>query len=159
MHEDAQVGYIRRATIEDLQTIVTSLGDFWGDRDTAGLHQALYVHEFGETSLVIHDEHGHPIAYLLGFVTPARVGYIHVVAVHADHRRAGFARELYEEFESLARARGANALKAITSPGNSRSLEFHRALGFSASEVAGYSVSGEPRVVFRRELTQRPAPA
>jgi hypothetical protein len=59
---------------------------------------------------------------------------------------------LYEEFESLARTRGATALKAITSPGHAASVAFHRALGFSASEVAGYSVSGEPRIVFGRAL-------
>jgi ribosomal protein S18 acetylase RimI-like enzyme len=144
---------IRRATIEDLQAIVASLADFWGGREMAGLHQALYVHELGETALVIDGPHGRPIAYLLGFVTPAHVGYIHVVAVHEDHRQAGLAQALYERFEALARARGATALKAITSPGNSTSFAFHRALGFSASEVAGYSVSGEPRTVFRRELS------
>ncbi len=80
------------------------------------------------------------------------MGYIHVVAVHEGHRGQGLARVLYEEFESLVRARGATALKAITSPGNSSSFAFHRALGFNASELAGYSVSGEPRIVFRREL-------
>jgi len=119
---------IERATIEDLQAILASLADFWGERDTAGLHQALYVHEFGETALVIHDGHGHPIAYLLGFVSPAQVGYIHVVAVREGHRGRGLARVLYGEFESLARARGATALKAITSPGNATSVAFHRAL-------------------------------
>ncbi len=152
MGDQTRAGAIERATIEDLQTIVASLSDFWGERDTAGLHQALYVHEFGETALVLRDGHGHQIAYLLGFVTPARVGYIHVVAVREGHRGRGLARALYEEFESLARARGATALKAITSPGNSSSHAFHRALGFSASELAGYSVSGEPRTVFRRLL-------
>ena len=141
-----------RATIEDLQTIVASLADFWGERDTAGLHQALYVHEFGDTALVIRDNHGHPIAYLLGLVTPARVGYIHVVAVREDRRGGGLARVLYDEFESRARAQGATALKAITDPANSASLAFHRSLGFSAREVAGYSVSGAPRTVFERAL-------
>jgi hypothetical protein len=55
MNGDAQAGAIRRARIEDLQTIVASLSDYSGDRDTAGLHHALYMHEFGETALVIHD--------------------------------------------------------------------------------------------------------
>lgn len=144
--------YPRPATIEDLQTIVASLAEFWGERDTTGLHQALYVHEFGETALVIHDADGHPIAYLLGFVNPAHVGYIHLVAVHEDHRQHGLARVLYEEFESRARVRGATGLKAITSPENSISLAFHRALGFGARELAGYSASGEPRVVLERGL-------
>jgi GNAT superfamily N-acetyltransferase len=140
------------AGIEDLQEIVGCIEEFWDDRDMAGLHQALYVHEFGDTALVIRDREGRVLGYLLGFVTPAGVGYVHVVGVRRDRRRAGLARRLYEEFESLARARGAVALKAITSPGNAVSGAFHRALGFSSQEVAGYSVSGEPRTVFRREL-------
>jgi ribosomal protein S18 acetylase RimI-like enzyme len=143
---------VERATIEDLQTVVASLSDFWGDRDAAGLHQALYVHEFGETARVVRGKGGEVLAYLLGFVGPAGVGYIHVVAVRADHRGGGLARALYEDFEALARARGASALKAITSQDNTTSIGFHRALGFGTSEVAGYSISGEPRVVFRREL-------
>jgi ribosomal protein S18 acetylase RimI-like enzyme len=143
---------IRRATIEDLQAIVASLAEFWGERDTTPLHHALFVHEFGDTALVLHDDRGHPIAYLLGFVTPTGVGYIHVVGVHENHRKGGLARALYDEFESLARARGASALKAITRPGNHASLAFHRALGFTATEHAGYTALGEPRTVFWRDL-------
>jgi len=141
-----------RATIEDLQAIVASLGEFWADRDTAALHQALFVHELGDTSLVIRDGQGAVLAYLLGFVSPARVGYIHVVAVRRSHRGGGLARSLYESFEALARGRGAVELKAITSPRNRGSHAFHHALGFSASEVGGYSASGEARTVFRRTL-------
>jgi hypothetical protein len=36
---------VEPARIEDLQTIVAALSAFWGDRDMAGLHQALYVPE------------------------------------------------------------------------------------------------------------------
>jgi GNAT superfamily N-acetyltransferase len=143
---------IRLATIEDLQAIVASLGEFWGERDTTALHHALYVHELGDTALVFHDDRGHPIAYLLGFVTPAGVGYVHVVGVREDRREGGLGRALYDEFESLARARGATALKAITRPGNHASVAFHRALGFAASEHGGYTALGEPRVVFWRDL-------
>jgi ribosomal protein S18 acetylase RimI-like enzyme len=148
------------ARIEDLQAIVAELSAFWGDRDMAGLHQALYVHEFGDTALVLRgdpddDEDGHIRAYLLGFVGPQGVGYIHVVAVRDEYRGEGLARRLYEEFERLARARGARALKAITSPGNGGSRSFHEALGFSVEEVERYSASGETRLVFRRELAGR----
>jgi GNAT superfamily N-acetyltransferase len=140
------------ATIEDLQAVVAAIEDFWDERDMSGLHQALYVHEFGDTALVIRGEQGRVLAYLLGFLTPAGVGYVHVVAVRLDQRGGGLARSLYDEFESLVRARGAVALKAITSPANTVSHAFHRALGFSASEVAGYSASGEARTIFWREL-------
>jgi len=142
----------QRATIEDLQAIVGAIEEFWGERDVSGLHQALYVHEFGDTALVIRGGEGRVIAYLLGLLTPAGVGYIHIVAVRLDHRGSGMARALYDQFESRARAGGAVALKAITSPGNTTSHAFHRALGFSASEVSAYSASGEPCTVFWREL-------
>ena len=142
---------VRRAAIEDLQMIVATIEQFWGGRDVVGLHHALYIHELGETALMIGDDSG-VLAYLLGFVTPAREGYIHVVAVREDQRGRGLARTLYDEFATLARARGAVALKAITSPANTGSHAFHRTLGFSASEVPGYSASGEARTVFRREL-------
>jgi L-amino acid N-acyltransferase YncA len=142
----------RSATIEDLQAIVGAIEEFWGERDVVFLHQALYVHEFGDTALVLDDGEGRVLAYLLGFVTPARMGYVHVAAVRSGERGMGLARALYDAFESLARERGAVALKAITNRANHGSIAFHRALGFSVSEVPGYSVSGEPRVVFHREL-------
>ncbi len=143
---------VQRARIEDLQAIFAELREFWGDRDTLGLHQALFVHELGDTALLIRDVDGRAAAYLLGFLTPADVGYIHLVAVRADRRGRGLARLLYTEFEAHVHARGGVALKAITAPGNVPSHAFHRALGFSATEVPGYSATGEPRTVFRREL-------
>ncbi|HEY4812867.1 MAG TPA: GNAT family N-acetyltransferase [Solirubrobacteraceae bacterium] len=141
-----------RVGIADLQAIVRRNHDFWGERDASALHHASYVHEFGETSVLFRDDEGSIAGYLLGFVSPQRDGYIHVVAVREDARGEGLARRLYEEFERLARARGAVALKAITSPENLGSQEFHRALGFSASELAGYTAAGEARIVFVREL-------
>jgi len=152
MDERSGVSAPEPARIEDLQEIVRELAEFWGERDTTHLHHALYIHELGDTSLVIRDGDGRILAYLLGFITPARVGYVHVVAVRAGHRGRGLARSIYGSFESLARARGAVALKAITSPANTSSHAFHTALGFGAREAPGYSASGEPCTVFRREL-------
>jgi hypothetical protein len=43
-------------------------------------------------------------------------------------------------------------MKAITRPENDGSRAFHEALGFSVTEVPGYSPSGASRLVFRREL-------
>jgi len=150
--EETFPGALERARIEDLRAIIDELPAFWGEREMAGLHQALYVHEFGDSALLIRDADGRVIAYLLGFVGPARVGYIHIVAVREGHREKGLARRLYTEFESYARACGAVGLKAITSPENVRSQDFHRALGFALREVPGYSVSGEAMVVFERPL-------
>jgi ribosomal protein S18 acetylase RimI-like enzyme len=147
---DAEV-LLRAVTVVDLGVILGELDEFWDGRDTAFLHQALYVHEFGETS-VLAERDGRVVAYLLGFVTQDGVGYIHAVAVRREARGAGLARRLYGRFAELVAARGATALKAITGPENDGSRAFHEALGFATEEVEGYSPSGATRLVFRREL-------
>jgi ribosomal protein S18 acetylase RimI-like enzyme len=146
---------LRPVAIADLRSILSELEQFWDERDTAFLHQALYVHEFGETS-VLAEEDGRILAYLLGFVSQDGTGYVHAVAVRSDTRGRGLGRALYARFEELVRARGAHGLKAITAPENRGSRAFHEALGFSTEEVEGYSPSGGTRLVFRRQLSVRP---
>ncbi|HEX4466853.1 MAG TPA: GNAT family N-acetyltransferase [Solirubrobacteraceae bacterium] len=143
---------IRHVTIADLRVIIDELEDFWGeDRDMGFLHQALFVHEFGDTS-VLAERHGRALGYLLGFVAPAGVGYIHAVAIRREAQGEGLGRLLYERFSELAAERGAGRLKAITAPENRGSRAFHEALGFSVDEVEGYSPSAGTRLVFRRDL-------
>ncbi len=143
---------LRTVTVPDLAVILDELGDFWQeDRDMGFLHQALYVHEFGETS-VLAEQEGRILGYLLGFVAPGGYGYIHAVGVRARARGKGLGRAMYERFASLVAARGARRLKAITAPENSESRAFHAAVGFSEELVDGYSPSGAGRVVFRRRL-------
>ncbi len=142
---------LRRATIADLATILGEIGEFWEDPGMEFLHQALYVHEFGETSVVaVRDEE--IAGYLLGFVGPGGIGYIHAVAVRREARGQGLAHTLYNRFAELAGERGASSLKAITRPGNEGSRAFHEALGFSVALVEAYSPSGDARLVFRRQL-------
>jgi ribosomal protein S18 acetylase RimI-like enzyme len=149
-----------RATIADLAAVAREPREFWGDRDLRALHHPLLVHDFGETALVIRGDGGRAagaggdevIAYLFGLLTPSGVGYIHLVAVREGHRREGLARCLYARFEVLARKHEAHALKAFTQPINTRSIAFHRALGFTASETADYAGPGETRTVFWRQL-------
>jgi ribosomal protein S18 acetylase RimI-like enzyme len=154
-----------RATIEDLVAVAHEPREFWGDRELPALHHPLLVHDFGETALVIRGDSeeaeggGGVIAYLFGLLTPAGVGYIHLVAVREGCRREGLARRLYERFEELASEHGAGALKAFTQPVNTRSIAFHRALGFSATETANYAGPGETRTVFRKQITPAPGRA
>jgi GNAT superfamily N-acetyltransferase len=156
-----------RATIEDLTTVAEEPREFWGDRDLPVLHHPLLVHDFGETALVIRGDAGRAraegrdtvIAYLFGLLTPSGVGYIHLVAVREGHRREGLARSLYERFEDVAREHGAHALKAFTQPVNTRSIAFHRALGFTATATADYAGPGETRTVFWKPFTPAGAPA
>jgi ribosomal-protein-serine acetyltransferase len=142
---------LRHVTIADLRAILGELGEFWGERDMAFLHQALYVHEFGETS-VLAEREGKIDGYLLGFVGQHGLGYIHAVAVRRTARGDGLARAMYERFEAHVGARGATVLKAITDPGNAGSRAFHEELGFHTEEVEGYSPSGGTRLVFSRSL-------
>jgi GNAT superfamily N-acetyltransferase len=142
----------RAVTIPDLAAILDELDDFWGaERDMGFLHQALYVHEFGKTS-VLAERDGRVLGYLLGFVSQDAVGYIHAVAVRTEAHGEGIGRRMYERFEQLVRTHGARSLKAITAPENDGSRASHLALGFTAEEVEGYSPSAGARLVLRREL-------
>ncbi|HEX9481152.1 MAG TPA: GNAT family N-acetyltransferase [Solirubrobacteraceae bacterium] len=155
---------LRHVTIPDLRVILEELDDFWSAEPEAGtegrpihrdmgfLHQALYVHEFGETSVLAEGDGGRIEGYLLGFVSQDDTGYIHAVAVRGEARGQGLARLMYERFEELVRARGAQRLKAITAPENRGSRAFHEALGFDVETVDGYSPSAGTRLVFRRRL-------
>lgn len=150
---------LRTVTIADLAAILAELEDFWGpERDMAFLHQALYVHEFGETS-VLAERDGQIEGYLLGFVSQDGTGYIHAVAVRRSAQGRGLARAMYERFEELVRDRDAHRLKAITAPENEGSRSFHEALGFAVEEVEGYSPSSGARLVFTRPLGEPPAGA
>lgn len=77
------------------------------------------------------------------------VAYIHFVGVHPDYRGSGLARGLYERFAAAARADGRMVIRAITSPANSRSIAFHRALGFTVSgPIPDYNGPGRDMVTF-----------
>jgi GNAT superfamily N-acetyltransferase len=143
-----------RATTADYNAIINTLAEYWGERDMRARHHPMFIHEFGDTALVMRDRSRGVTAYLFGFVAPTQVGYVHLVGVRVDARRAGLGRRLYGEFETLARHRGATALKAITTPTNHDSIAFHRALDMSATEHPDYSGPGQPRIVFSRDLSK-----
>ena len=147
---------LRHVTIPDLAAILDELEDFWGSgRDMGFLHQALYVHEFGETS-VLAERDGRILGYLLGFVGQDGTGYVHAVAIRAEARGEGLGRRMYERFEELVTDRDAHRLKAITGPENVGSRAFHEALGFAVEEVEGYSPSAGARLVFTKPLGEPP---
>jgi GNAT superfamily N-acetyltransferase len=138
-------------TASDFAAIIADLPGFWGERDVRHVHHPMFLHEFGDTALVVRDG-DRVAAYLLGFVAPGGVGYVHAVGVHRSHRRRGLARALYAAFADLARARGATRMKAITTPANEGSIAFHRALGLQPALVRDYTGPGEDRVVLTGSL-------
>ncbi|MEV0977356.1 GNAT family N-acetyltransferase [Streptomyces sp. NPDC049915] len=142
---------ITRATVRDLHQVVADHPRYWGERDLRALHQPVFVQEFGATCLVARADDGIR-GYLVGFVTPDRTGYVHLIATRDDSRGTGLGRRLYEAFTEAARGQGAVRLKAITSLGNSGSLAFHRSLGFEDRVEGDYDGPGEARIVFTRLL-------
>jgi len=142
---------IEQATISDLRQVLADHERYWGERDLRALHLSTLVQEFGDTCFVARSTDGIQ-GYLLGFVTPSGVGYIHLIATRDDARGRGLGRRLHAAFVEAARAAGANRLKAITSPTNAGSIAFHRSLGFAAAVVEDYAGPGQPRVVFTRPL-------
>ncbi len=142
---------LRTITPTDLQEILEDHPRFWGDRDLRSLHLTAVLHEFPSTCLRARGDNG-ITGYIIGFVTPAGVGYVHLVATRDDMRGTGLGRSLYEAFARAAHTDGARTLKAITSVGNTGSIDFHRSLGFTASTVEDYNGPGRPMVVFERDL-------
>jgi ribosomal protein S18 acetylase RimI-like enzyme len=146
---------IDRVGDTDLATNLRDFSRYWGDSERLRpLHHPLFVVEFGDTALAARGPDGQVLGYLFGFVAPTRDAYIHLVAVRDDARGLGLGQRLYAAFAELAVARGAVALKAITSPGNEGSQAFHRALGFTLTRVEDYGGAGEARMVMRRTLRE-----
>jgi ribosomal protein S18 acetylase RimI-like enzyme len=145
---------LRTATPADYDRIAAVLDDWWG-RPVRHLLPRLFLDHFHATSTVA--EAGDDLAgFLVGFLSPSRpdAAYIHFVGVHPAHRRGGLARVLYERFFALAAADGRTVVRAVTSPVNTRSIAFHSALGFTASDpLPGYDGPGDVKVRFERPLT------
>ena len=152
---------IRPITVPEYDRVREEIVDFWDSDRTQAMHQTMYLHEFGESCLAA-VEGDRVLGYLVGFSSQSRpAGYVHLVGVRRAARGRGVARALYEHFARWAAGRGCTYLRAITSPTNTDSIAFHRALGFSlegdAEEkglpvVADYGGPGVHRVVFRRPL-------
>ena len=97
---------------------------------------------------------GEPGGFLCGFQSEAdsACAYIHFVGVDPDLRGTGVGRSLYEWFFARARTLGCQRVQCVTSPVNTPSAAFHRALGFDAELVADYDGPGEPRLKLTRTL-------
>lgn len=151
MHPDLT---IRAAVPADYDRIVGVVDAWWGRPISGALPRVFLDHFFG-TSLVAERRAGvsgpQLVGFLVGFGSPAdpSQGYIHFVGVDPDERCGGLARALYERFLGLMRADGRTVVHAVTSPVNTGSIAFHRAMGFELEgPVAGYDGPAADRVVF-----------
>ena len=150
---------IEPMTLSDMATVLAELDQFWGGRDMRFLHQKALVQEFGDTCLTARGPDGQIAGYLIGFLAPRGLGYIHAVAVRDSARGTGCGQALYRAFAAAVAAHGADRLKAITSIANTGSVAFHRRLGFDVRKVEDYDGPGIPMMVMTRPLPWTPAPA
>jgi GNAT superfamily N-acetyltransferase len=155
---------IRSCTHEDLARIREEITQFWGSDRTLHLHHPMFVREFGDTAFVACDAE-QVIGYLFGFLSQTEpTGYVHLVAVRESYKGQGVGRRLYYHFSDIAKRRGCTTMKAITTPTNSASIAFHKALGFELDGlpnvdgipvVQDYAGKGNDTVVFRKILRQQ----
>lgn len=135
---------IRRAVTDDHPEMVRAIQEWWGDsrdpqqaRELSLLLPRLFLQHFSATSLVVDYEADGLAAFLVGFHSPdhPREAYIHFVGVAPSRRRDGLARTLYEQFFETARKESRDRVRAVTSPQNTGSIAFHRALGFELEKT------------------------
>jgi hypothetical protein len=74
---DAQIS---PATLADFHQVLADHPRYWGERDLRHLHLLALVQKFGSTCLVARDPAGIR-GYLFGFVAPAGLGYVHLIAI------------------------------------------------------------------------------
>jgi GNAT superfamily N-acetyltransferase len=152
---------IRQCSKTDFDLILNEFREFWDHDRTLPLHHPIFINEFADTAYVI-EEGGQVIAYMFGFISQTEpTGYVQLLAVRGGYHKQGLARQLYAHFERQAGARGCTRLKAITSPVNSLSIAFHRAIGMrllgtpnaeGVPVVKDYAGPGKDRVVFEKDI-------
>ncbi|HNS95726.1 MAG TPA: GNAT family N-acetyltransferase [Polyangiaceae bacterium] len=127
--------------------------DWWWGGPTASLAHPVFFYELGKIARIMEVD-GKMIGFLLGFLTaePPPIGYIHMVGIHPDYRRRHVGRKLYESFEDSCRSAGCTLMKAVTAPGDERSVQFHEALGWVWETVPDYAGPGRARVVFTKRI-------
>lgn len=143
---------VRGISKPDYDFIVSVLDRWWGGPSGIPAHP-MFFFEFGEHALVAEDD-GAIVGFLFGFTIghAPTTGYIHMVGIHPEHRRAGIGKILYAEFTARCLERGASRLKTIAVSGDESAIAFHRALGFEVVDEPDYAGPGRSRLVFTRGL-------
>jgi ribosomal protein S18 acetylase RimI-like enzyme len=145
---------VRLARAEDYDRIASVVDAWWGRPILESLPR-LFLDHFFMTSLVVDGPDGELRAFLVGFASPSRPeeAYIHFVGVTPAERGDGLGERLYRLFFAAAAADGRTTVRCVTSPVNTASIAFHRAMGFTVGDVeAEHNGPGHPLVVFRRPL-------
>lgn len=122
---------IRNAEPADYAEIISVVDDWWGGRKMASKLPSLFFEHFRNTSFVA-TEDGKIRGFVTGFKSQsfATTAYIHFVGIDPETRGSGLGRTLYETFFAAAKAVGCTEVQCVTSPVNTKSIAFHKAMGF-----------------------------
>ena len=154
---------IRNSKSSDHPRIIGVLKDWWGGRDLTWMLPKLFLIHFNNTSFIV-EKHDNLIAFLIGFLSPARPkeGYIHFAGVHPDYRGIGIGEFLYNRFFKICKENDRDTIRTCTSPVNKGSIEFHKKIGFQIStgdvEIEGIQVTldynrpNDPKVLFNIKI-------
>ncbi|MGC5325517.1 GNAT family N-acetyltransferase [Brevibacillus sp. SYSU BS000544] len=154
---------IRMIRESDYPQVISVINDWWDGRPMADMLPKLFFVHFADTSFIVEQEDT-MIGFLIGFISQSRPNeaYIHFVGVHPDHRKAGIAAQLYDQFFETIRSKHCDTIRCITSPINKTSIAFHQRMGFAMEEgtstingipvVHNYDGKGNDRVLFVKRL-------
>lgn len=143
---------VHPATPADYDRIIAVADDWWG-REIHPVLPRLVLDHFHRTSFVA-ETSGDLAGFLVGFLSPSLrdTAYIHFAGVNPAHRGTGLGRRLYEAFFALARADARTTVRALTSPQNTASIAFHRAMGFTTADAPSHDGPSKDKVLFHRRL-------
>lgn len=143
--------------------VIDLIDEWWGGRAVTAMLPRLFFTHFSDTSFAV-EANNRCVAFLSGFISQTKPSeaYIHFVGIDPEHRRKSLARTLYHRFATVVGQRGVSTVRAVTSPNNKGSIEFHTRVGFEmCSNASGHSSAsddfvhenydgqGEDRVLFR----------
>lgn len=155
---------LRQAEPADYIPIISVINEWWGGRSMADMLPKLFFVHFKATSLIA-EANGERVGFLIGFQsqTYPDEAYIHFVGVHPQFRKQGVGKRLYERFFIVARERGCQRVRCVTSPVNKTSIAFHLQMGFTVEPqdtvVDGipvyedYDGVGGSRVLFVKDIS------
>ncbi len=94
----------------------------------------IFTKFFQNTSLVVQNESGHLIAFLLGFISQVNPehAYIHLLCVDPIFRRNKIASSLIKEYIKIVSSKGCSKIYLITGPENKTSQTLYGKMGFKA---------------------------
>ncbi|MFN4133507.1 MAG: ribosomal protein S18-alanine N-acetyltransferase [Candidatus Hadarchaeales archaeon] len=108
---------------------------------------------YRSTFLVVEDDGGGVVGYVIGAVKWGKVGHVLAIGVNPSHRRKKIGSALMKEVLARFAKKGAEIAKLEVRKSNIGAREFYKKLGFlERYEIPYYYVDGETAVTMEKNL-------